>query len=466
MKFLQSQSGAFRTAVLKSERLRIYILLSIVTLVFLIRALRTWLAWNDENAKALLWIGVAAVLFAVMEGFVLRAIRQALKAGAKRPHWFWLSNVLWEMVFPGVLIAYMKSDSIPQEYRAVTSPVFLLYFLLITLSTLRLNPAVSLLCGVTASISYTLAAIHHGWSFRWLTTQVSLYAPQKEVTAYAAGVVVAGLAAALVAREIRNQVEAALREAETRREVENLQRDLDVARSIQQSLLPKSMPQVAGFDIAAWNKPADKTGGDYYDWQQLPDGRVVMALADVTGHGIGPALLAAVCRAYSRATFGQHNGMVETMSRINASLAQDVSGGRFVMFVATIVGPEDSKVELLSAGQAPIFVYWLKKNCFDKMEAQGPPLGITAEFVSDPQKVLAFEDGDLLVLTTDGFFEWENATKEMFGSERLENSVRGNREKPAEEIIGCLYLDVLGFAAGTAQKDDLTAIVIKRVVGR
>jgi len=67
-----------------------------------------------------------------------------------------------------------------------------------------------------------------------------------------------------------------------------LEHDLSVARSIQQSLLPSTTPEIAGFQIAGWNQPADQTGGDYYDWQVLPNGKVVVALADVTGHGIGP----------------------------------------------------------------------------------------------------------------------------------------------------------------------------------
>ena len=459
---LHCESAAYRIALLKSERLRIYILFMVVGIAFTAHGVRAAIAWNDENARDLLWMGLAVVLFAVMEIFILRAIRVGIKTDGKLPHPFRLSNVLWETFFPGLLVAFVSSTSLAPEYRPLVNPVFLLYFVLISLSTLRLNPVVSILCGVTSMISYVLAAIHHGWSFHWLIVPTSLFAPQKIVSAYAISLVVAGLAAALVAREIRDQVEAALREAETRREMENLQHDLDVARSIQQSLLPKSMPQVPGFDIAAWNKPADKTGGDYYDWQVLPDGRVVMALADVTGHGIGPALLAAVCRAYSRATFGQHNGILESMKRINTEIAADVSGGRFVTFVAAIVGTASAQVELLSAGHAPLFVYWLKHDRFDKMEAQGPPLGISAEFLSEPQKILPFDSGDLLVLATDGFFEWASAAKEMFGSERLEESVRTNRDQPAAEIISALYQDVLRFADGTVQKDDLTAIVIKR----
>jgi serine phosphatase RsbU (regulator of sigma subunit) len=343
------------------------------------------------------------------------------------------------------------------------NPAFLLYFVLITLSTLRLKPIVSVLCGISSAGTYLLAASYHGWSPRWTLVNVSLFAPQKIVSAYAVSILIAGFTAALVAKEIRSQVEAALREAETRREVEHLQHDLDVARSIQQSLLPKSMPQVPGFDIAAWNKPADQTGGDYYDWQALPDGRILVALADVTGHGIGPALLASVCRAYSRASFGQHNDFLKSMEQINSAIAADIGEGRFITFVAAIMGSVSSEVEILSAGHAPLFLYWLKHDRFDKMDAHGLPLGISPVFASEPSQVLPFASGDLLVLTTDGFFEWANASDELFGSERLENSVRTNRDKTAAEIISTLYEDVIRFADGTKQVDDLTAIVIKRL---
>ncbi len=460
---LHSESLAFRLALLRSERLRILILLFAIGVGLLLRLMRTLIAWNPENARAFFWLVVVTAILTTVELFVLRAVRSALQADGQMSHPFWMANILVETLLPAVLVAFLSSPIIPPDYRALVSPAFLVYFILITLSTLRLNPAVSILCGLACALGYILAAMHHGWSLRRIMAHGSLFAPEKTVSTYAVFLFLAGLAAALVAKEIRAQVEAALREAETRREVEHLQHDLNVARSIQQSLLPKSMPQVPGFDVAAWNKPADQTGGDYYDWQLLPDGRVVIALADVTGHGIGPALLAAVCRAYSRATFGQQQDFLESMRRINSALAADVAEGRFVTFVAAILGPASAEVELLSAGHAPLFVYWLKHDCFDKMEAQGPPLGISSELLSDPPQILPFESGDLLVLATDGFFEWRNAANEQFASERLENSVRAKREQSAAEIISSLYQDVLRFAGGTAQKDDLTAIVIKRM---
>ena len=456
------ESPAFRLALLKSERLRISILLIAIGISVVVRLVRTLVAWNPENASALLCLVLFASLFSVVDVIVLRAIRAAIASGKSLSHPVWLFNIVLETCFPAVLIAYLSSPALAPEYRALVNPSFLLYFLLISLSTLRLKPSISFLCGLASVVTYLFAAGYHGWSPRWILANASLFTPQKIVTAYATAILVAAFAAALVAREFRSQVEAALREADARREMEHLQHDLNIARTIQQSLLPKTMPEVAGFDIAAWNKPADQTGGDYYDWQALPDGRILIALADVTGHGIGPALLAAVCRAYSRATFGQQNDFLKAMEQVNKAVAADIGEGRFVTFVAAILSPNSTGVELLSAGHAPLFLYWLKHDRFDKMDAQGLPLGISPDFRSEPPRNLQFAKGDLLMLATDGFFEWANASEELYGNERLESSVRASRDKSSAEIISILYEDVIRFAGGTSQKDDLTAIVIKR----
>ena len=256
----------------------------------------------------------------------------------------------------------------------------------------------------------------------------TLLTPERAVGGFAIAAVVAGFIAGAVAAEIRKQVEAALREAETQRQVERLRHDLEIARSIQQSLLPAGAPEIEGFEIAGWNLPADQTGGDYYDWHFLPNGKLLVALGDATGHGIGPALLSSVCRAYVRATFTPELDMLTAMQRVNAALNQDVGPRRFVTFVATICTPGSSRVELLSAGHGPLFLYWLRDDRFDAMPAQGLPLGLMPDLGSDPPKVLEFNSGDLLVITTDGFFEWANAQEEQFGEERMEDVIRASRE--------------------------------------
>jgi serine phosphatase RsbU (regulator of sigma subunit) len=315
--------------------------------------------------------------------------------------------------------------------------------------------------GLVAALSYLAAAVYLGWKPSF-AGGVSLLSPQKAVFSYAIAMVVAGFVAGAVASEIRKQVDAALREAETRRQVERLEHDLEVARSIQLSLLPTSMPQIEGYDIAAWNQAADQTGGDYYDWQPLPNGKVLLALGDVSGHGIGSALIAAYCRAYQRANFTAEDELLPAMERINAALAGDLEQGRFVTFVAAVCSPRSSHVELLSAGHGPLFVYFLREDRFDILDAQGLPLGIFPTLRSEPPLILELNPGDLLVLATDGFYEWANAQSEEFGSKRLEETIRASREKSSGDIISALYKAVVDFSEGTKQQDDLTAVVIKR----
>jgi len=463
MSELQSQSPAFQQALRQSERLRIYLLLALLAFILVLRGTRTLLAPTPDNISTLYMFLVLIGVLGSIEFITLRTLGRAIRDSKPMARVFWFLNIFLELALPALSIASVASSVIVSGYRPLANPSFLIYFLLLMLTILRLDPPLSVLCGFLAAGSYLGAAYHLGWRPLQRGVDVSIYSPQKNVITYAISLIVVGIAAAVVAREFRAQVEAALREAETRREMEHLQHDLDVARSIQQSLLPLSMPQVPGWDIAAWNQPADQTGGDYYDWQPLPNGKFVTALADVTGHGIGPALLASVCRAYARTNFRNQDSFLKAMEEINSAVAADVREGRFITFVAAIFGPGSSTVELLSAGHAPLFLYTLKQDRFDLMEANGLPLGISDALASDPPYCLELASGDLLLLATDGFFEWANSREERFGTERLAQTIRAAREKSAAEIISTLHQEVLRFASGTKQMDDLTAIVLKRV---
>jgi serine phosphatase RsbU (regulator of sigma subunit) len=150
------------------------------------------------------------------------------------------------------------------------------------------------------------------------------------------------------------------------------------------------------------------------------------------------------------------------MGQINAALADDIGEGRFVTFVAAVCAPRSPLIELLSAGHGPQFLYVLKEDSSEEMGAQGLPLGIVARLVSEPPRVLELNHGDLLVLTTDGFFEWVNLQGELFGPKRLEEVIRTSKEKHPKEIISALYQATIAFSGGTKQQDDLTALIIKR----
>ena len=396
-----------------------------------------------------------------MNCVMLRAVNRSIQTSRDLPRAAWITNIVVEMCIPALALVFFSEGAIEAAYKPLANPAVLFYFIFIILSTLRLDPNVSRISGIVAAVTYLLAAAYLGWVPR-LFGGTTLLTPERAVGGFAITAVVAGFIAGAVAAEIRKQVEAALREAETQRQVEHLRHDLEIARSIQQSLLPAGAPEIEGFEIAGWNMPADQTGGDYYDWHFLPNGKLLVVLGDATGHGIGPALLSSVCRAYVRATFTPDLDMLTAMQRVNAALNQDVGPRRFVTFVATICTPGSSRVELLSAGHGPLFLYWLRDDRFDAMPAQGLPLGLMPDLGSDPPKVLEFNSGDLLVITTDGFFEWANAQEEQFGEERMEDVIRASREKPPSEIISALYKAVIEFSGGTPQDDDLTAVVIKR----
>ena len=455
------ESVAFIGARLRSERLRIWIVLVAIGAVFLLRVLRAVIVRGHENLMSLYMTAGLLALLAAYEYAMLSRIDRAIQAGRDFANWVWLANTILETTLPAFAVAFISSASIDPVYRPLANPAGLGFFLFISLSTLRLNPRLCWLSGLTAAVSYLAAAVHLGWRPS-MGGEVSLVAPEKAVFGYAIAFIVGGFVSGMIAGEIRKQVEAALREAETQRQVDRLENDLSVARLIQQSLLPSMTPEIEGFEIAGWNRPADQTGGDYYDWQVLPNGTVLAELADVTGHGIGPALLAAICRAYARAAFNQGNGLLEAMEQLNAELTRDIGEGRFVTFVAVVCVPGCSRVQLLSAGHGPLFVYFLSEDRFEEIGAQGRPLGISPELVSDSPEVLDLNAGDLLILATDGFFESTNREGEPFGVKRLEETIRESKEKRPSELIANLYKALVTFSAGTKQQDDLTAVIIKR----
>jgi serine phosphatase RsbU (regulator of sigma subunit) len=252
----------------------------------------------------------------------------------------------------------------------------------------------------------------------------------------------------------------ALREA---REVEHLRGQLETARAIQQGLLPTEVPKIPGYQIAGWNKPADETGGDYFGWQELPDRRFAFTLADVTGHGIGAALLAAACHAYSRAAMSGHSDLDTIVSRVNGLMCAELPPGKMVTFVAGTLEPATGRVGLLSAGHGPLLLYSARENRVHSFPAHGIPFGIVETLAYGPPQEMLLAPGDMVVLITDGFFEWENARDEEYGFERLSDTIRGARDLPPAEIIAALHESVTRFAGGTPQNDDLTAVIVKRV---
>ena len=452
-------SAAFEQALLHSERRRILGVIVFVTIFVSAMTLRIVIYGSKMSPWGIL-VSLALIGYEVA---VLGLVQRALKHTHNLPRYIWLTSILLETAYPALGLAFFTSPRIEFAYRPLATPWILAFFPFLILSTLRLNPWISRVAGIVASLSYLAAASYLGW-------RPSLHDPlthtttQTAVGFYAIILLASGIVAGAVSSEIRKHVQAALREVETRNRLERVEHDLGIARAIQQSLLPHIRPTMNGFEIAGWNHPADETGGDYFDWKHMPDGRLAVMLADVTGHGIGPAMLASECRAYARASFSNHDSLQGTFQRINESLEDDLAPNRFATFVAVVCKENNGEVELLSAGHGPLFIYSSETKTLRELSAQAVPFGILPTMVFEDTVILHLSPGDIVLLITDGFFEWENAAGEAFGVARLGDTVRESSHFPPEEIIAELYNRVLAFAKGTRQNDDLTAVVIKRVL--
>ena len=453
---LRKASPAFRQALLESEKKRIVGVIAFVLFFAVLAGVRIFVLGSAMSG----WSLVASAVMIVFELGLFRAVNQSLQSGKDISSSTWYVSSAVECLFPAIGVAFLVSTRLMADYRPLATPWALAFFPFILLSVLRLTPKLCWVCGIVSTLGYLSAAYLSGWHF--VQGPEGFTVTQTAVVYFAFVLLVMGGLAAGVAAEIRGHVEAALREADTQHRLKQVEHDLQIARTIQQSLLPKVRPQIAGFEIDGWSRAADHTGGDFYDWKKLPDGRWIVFLADVTGHGIGPAILASVCRAYSRASFSVHDRLEVMLKNINHSFTEDLSPERFATFVAAICQEGSDQIELLSAGHGPIFTYSSENQSVRFIQAQAFPLGIFPDLWEAVPEKFCLKPGDSVLLITDGFFEWENAAGEQFGAERIGAIMKQFSEREPEVIIAELYDSVLNFANGTPQQDDLTAVMIKR----
>jgi phosphoserine phosphatase len=247
-------------------------------------------------------------------------------------------------------------------------------------------------------------------------------------------------------------------------ERQRLERDLNIARGIQQRLLPKEMPRLEGYDVAGWNLPADQTGGDIFDFIGM-GGRLGVMIADATGHGIGPALIVSQCRSVLRAIADESSGPVQLISRLNDLLCDDLPSDRFVTLCLGILDPAGHRLDYVSAGHGPQLHFRAADGSVGSYRATGLPLGIMAGGDFDPAEPICFDPGDIVVMITDGFMEWCGQDGGQYGEERLIDILRRSHAQPCATLIQTIYQDVREFCGGTPQLDDLTVVLIKRNAG-
>ncbi|MCC7010306.1 MAG: SpoIIE family protein phosphatase [Acidobacteria bacterium] len=246
-------------------------------------------------------------------------------------------------------------------------------------------------------------------------------------------------------------------------EKKKLERDLAIARDIQQGILPDAAPALDGFDIAGWNKPADETGGDLFDFIEVAKGRVGVMAGDATGHGIGPALVAVECRALIRALALSTPDLAHILGTTNTLLAKDLSDSRFVTLCLAFVDGPGATIAFASAGHGPLLHYRAATDSFQELEISGPPLGLFDGMSYEPPPPIAMARGDMFIVPTDGFYEYTGRDGTFFGNARIQDVMRAHRHEPAAVMAARLYDAVMAFAAGAPQLDDMTVVIVKRL---
>lgn len=244
-----------------------------------------------------------------------------------------------------------------------------------------------------------------------------------------------------------------------------MRRSLELAREVQQSLLPSSVPKVSGLDIAGKSIYCEKTGGDYYDFLNFQNGiskKVDVVVGDVVGHGMPSALLMTTARALIRLRSSLPGKISDVITDVNRHLTRDIGeSGRFMTLFYLSIDLVGKKLRWVRAGHEPAIFYDPVKNSFEKLIGHGIPLGVDEYWKYEECQKRCLAKGQIFLLSTDGIKESRNYKNEMFGNDSLYKIIRQNEFATANEIMNSILNSLNSFKKSSNHEDDLTIVVIK-----
>ena len=249
---------------------------------------------------------------------------------------------------------------------------------------------------------------------------------------------------------------------ETRLEKERLLKELEVARVIQNRLLPQSAPKAAWADIAVYFSPAYEVGGDYYDFFLLDDRRLGFVIADVSGKGLAAAFIMAELKGIFESLAGVVRDPGLLLAKANGVLRKSLEKNRFVSASYGLIDPQAMSLRVARAGHMPFFI-----DSGSRIETLVPPglvLGATDEPLFSEKLAeikIDLHSGDTIVFITDGISEAKNLIGNEFGYERLQSVMQSRRDAGAGELTQAIMAEVKAFANQPVQYDDITLLVIK-----
>jgi serine phosphatase RsbU (regulator of sigma subunit)/pSer/pThr/pTyr-binding forkhead associated (FHA) protein len=243
-------------------------------------------------------------------------------------------------------------------------------------------------------------------------------------------------------------------------EQERFERELQLAREIQQRFQPSVMPAVPNYELQGISFPSYQIGGDYYDFILCADGRLVVALGDVSGKGTSAALLMSSLHAAVHAQVASCRPITETIGAVNRYLADNTPANRFVTLFYAELDPVTGSLSFINAGHNPPIIAH-EGGTLEQLAAGGLPLGIVPDFDYREGRT-QLRPGDVLVAYSDGVTESQNPAGEEFGTVRLQEVIAQNIHRSAAGIRDKIEAALSSFAQGTPAGDDITLLIVKR----
>jgi serine phosphatase RsbU (regulator of sigma subunit) len=241
-------------------------------------------------------------------------------------------------------------------------------------------------------------------------------------------------------------------------ERELVEQELRVARSIQQASLPKEVPQLQGWKISPYYRPAREVGGDFYDFHFLSEGHVGLVVGDATGKGVPAALVMSSTRSMLRALARASNSPGQVLEQVNDLLVSDIPPNMFVTCFYAILDPKSASLRYANAGHDLPYLH--RNGDAEELRARGMPLGLLPG-MSYEEKEIELDVGESAFFYSDGLVEAHDPQGEMFGFPRLRELVAGHSEKRSlgDFLMGELYSFV---GEGWEQEDDITLLTLRR----
>jgi phosphoserine phosphatase RsbU/P len=243
-------------------------------------------------------------------------------------------------------------------------------------------------------------------------------------------------------------------------ELRRLESELELSQVVQRALLPQRLPSIRGVELAAFSRPSEIIGGDYFDFFQFRDGTHGLVIADVSGHGVSAAMLMSSLQMAIRTMAPDTDSPAEILERINRFYIHNIHFTTFVTIFLACFDPATLTLTYVNAGHNPPAVRRRTDSSITWLTPTAPAIGLAEEFYPRTESI-SFAEGDSLLLYTDGVTEVMSIGNEQFGQERLAELVQQNADRPAPDLLQAVRQALNSFGGNRPLVDDVTMVALK-----